>query len=418
MGIDKWRAIHNRWRISEKSLFFVALIGGSIGMLAGMYLFHHKTKKYRFSIGIPAILALQLLILLFVWAFWQGRALSPSAAVKSELEQIRKLDEETIQTFVSYENMVSENMISSNPASMETGAETTEAIELFFQNFQYHIYSEEIDGDHATVNVEIINIDTHALARDLCRSLTAHSLNLRSDTLEPKSLNDCFVLLRDTLKTNRYALISSTACFHLTKEGRVWVIQTDETLQDELVSGFISWMNDPDILSAEEVLTIYLDEFEALTAQEWIDYLQIDDIFDTGSASLSPEVDRYYMEKITEYFSCTIDSCRTNGSSADADITVRSIDMPGVLENYKQKLLEFAQTAEAITCDDTALADTSARFLLEALEESAEPASSEITVHLYNDGRTWQLEISDDLTDAFLGNIGQALETFSQPVSQ
>ena len=55
MGVDKWKARQNRWRISEKTLFLTALFGGSIGSLIGMYLFRHKTKKLRFSIGIPVI---------------------------------------------------------------------------------------------------------------------------------------------------------------------------------------------------------------------------------------------------------------------------------------------------------------------------------------------------------------------------
>lgn len=59
-GIDKRRAVKNRWRISESTLFLLALIGGSIGALAGMYAFHHKTKHIRFVIGIPLILILQI----------------------------------------------------------------------------------------------------------------------------------------------------------------------------------------------------------------------------------------------------------------------------------------------------------------------------------------------------------------------
>ena len=59
-GIDKRRAVKNRWRIAESTLFLLALIGGSIGALAGMYVFHHKTKHIRFVIGIPLILILQI----------------------------------------------------------------------------------------------------------------------------------------------------------------------------------------------------------------------------------------------------------------------------------------------------------------------------------------------------------------------
>lgn len=60
MLVDKWKAIHDRWRIPEKTLFTVAILGGSIGTLAGIYLFRHKTRHRSFTIGIPGILVLQI----------------------------------------------------------------------------------------------------------------------------------------------------------------------------------------------------------------------------------------------------------------------------------------------------------------------------------------------------------------------
>lgn len=66
MGIDKSKAIKRRWRIPEKSLFLSAVLGGSIGAIAGMQLFRHKTKHTKFVIGMPAILILQIVIIVAV----------------------------------------------------------------------------------------------------------------------------------------------------------------------------------------------------------------------------------------------------------------------------------------------------------------------------------------------------------------
>ena len=66
MGIDKYKAIKHRWRIPEKTLFLVSLIGGSVGTIAGMYIFRHKTKHWYFVIGMPAILVIQLLLYYFM----------------------------------------------------------------------------------------------------------------------------------------------------------------------------------------------------------------------------------------------------------------------------------------------------------------------------------------------------------------
>ncbi len=69
MGMDKAKAKKHAWRIPEKTLFFVSLIGGSVGTWAGMYLFRHKTKHWYFVIGMPAILILQIMI---VWYCLHG----------------------------------------------------------------------------------------------------------------------------------------------------------------------------------------------------------------------------------------------------------------------------------------------------------------------------------------------------------
>lgn len=61
MGIDKLKAKRHAWRIPEKGLFLVSILGGSIGTWAGMYLFRHKTKHWRFVVGMPAILILHLI---------------------------------------------------------------------------------------------------------------------------------------------------------------------------------------------------------------------------------------------------------------------------------------------------------------------------------------------------------------------
>jgi uncharacterized membrane protein YsdA (DUF1294 family) len=61
MGADKAKARRGAWRIPEKVLFLSALAGGSVGAIAGMFAFRHKTKHLRFVLGLPAILLAQLI---------------------------------------------------------------------------------------------------------------------------------------------------------------------------------------------------------------------------------------------------------------------------------------------------------------------------------------------------------------------
>lgn len=66
MYIDKYKAINNQWRISERTLISIAAIGGSIGSLLGMYTFRHKTKHIKFTFGIPFIIICQLIFIYLI----------------------------------------------------------------------------------------------------------------------------------------------------------------------------------------------------------------------------------------------------------------------------------------------------------------------------------------------------------------
>lgn len=68
-GADKARAVKGKWRISEAALILAALLGGSIGALAGMRIFHHKTRHRKFTIGIPVILVLQVIFMVLYYPY-------------------------------------------------------------------------------------------------------------------------------------------------------------------------------------------------------------------------------------------------------------------------------------------------------------------------------------------------------------
>ena len=59
-GIDKWKAKRAKWRVSEATLIWLAVLGGSIGALLGMKTWHHKTQHAKFKYGIPFILLAQI----------------------------------------------------------------------------------------------------------------------------------------------------------------------------------------------------------------------------------------------------------------------------------------------------------------------------------------------------------------------
>ena len=65
MFLDKQKAKRGKWRIPEKTLFLLAAIGGSLGTTLGMHVFRHKTKHWYFKLGMPLILIVQIILIIY-----------------------------------------------------------------------------------------------------------------------------------------------------------------------------------------------------------------------------------------------------------------------------------------------------------------------------------------------------------------
>ena len=70
MWADKKKAIKGKYRIPEKTLFLIAILGGSIGSIIGMNKFRHKTKHWYFKYGMPTILILQIIAICVSWHYF------------------------------------------------------------------------------------------------------------------------------------------------------------------------------------------------------------------------------------------------------------------------------------------------------------------------------------------------------------
>ena len=66
MAVDKYKAKKGYWRIPEGTLIIITLLGGGIGTIAGMYTFRHKTKKLKFTVGLPTILISEIVAIIYL----------------------------------------------------------------------------------------------------------------------------------------------------------------------------------------------------------------------------------------------------------------------------------------------------------------------------------------------------------------
>ena len=342
-------------------------------------------------------------VLLFTVFFLTGcHSSKAEKAVISELELIKQLDEETIRSFISYEDMMS-----SDAKTSSIGEETTEAVQLFFKHFDYRILSSSTSKEQASVKVRLTNLDMKSLAHDLYLSLSARSADPRT-SVPALTMRDYFSLLGSVLKTHTYKIISSDTTIELTKlSDGSWSIQNTSDLEDALVGGFITYLKDKDLVSPEEIVPLTFDCFLKFTPADWISYLNMDDIFQTGS-SLSSSLDQEVASQISRYFRYQIVSSSIDGNHATVIVTVTSLNLESILEDYRQKLLSYASTTEAIRATDQELAEKTAQLLLTSLKANDATFSQNIEVHLVNNGFSWSVQLDETFTDAVLGNSAKA----------
>lgn len=408
MGIDKRRARKNKWRVQEKTLFLIALLFGSIGVLTGMYVFRHKTRRLSFKLGIPAIIAVQVLLVVLFFSWNAGRQNRPEQVVRNDLNRIRELDADTIQSFVSYENLINSDLTSSAPDD-----KTVEAVSLFFKNFNYKIIQKQTEGDTASVTVRITNIDMHALASDLIRAILTESVDIYTDSND-RQTDNYYELLCDTLSSKTYETKNTTAVFQLRKDASGWVILADPELENALVSGFISYINDPHLLPVSEILSIHLDAFRELSPEQWADYLAADDIFALYNEEYSHKIDEEYISQLANAFDYEIIKCTEEEQSAEAVVRIYSVNMSNVLAAYKEKLLAYAQTTRSLRDDSVSFSNETSRLLLESLRENDKTTGTDVTIHMRNTGKLWEIQFDESFTNALMGDMRGAMDEFNE----
>lgn len=336
---------------------------------------------------------------------------SPKGVVRKELNLIKNLDEETIESFSSYK-IFSES--ESLPAEIRQSA--LEAMKLFFQNFSYKIEDTNITKDQAVVTVSITNIDARTLANDLCRAIIADSLNHPAKA-EQSSVAFYSDLLKYLLTQNQYELKTTTLEIPLEKIEGIWTIISSAKLEDGLVGGLSSYMMDPDIVSAQELVEINLKHFQDMTPDQFLSYFGIDDIFSTSS-STAGEIDLAFASQILDHLTYQIVSSNQTDSSAEVLVDITNLDLYSVLDSYKVALLAYAETADPILSTEQERNEKTALLLLESLQETDEVTTNTLSIQLKNTGLIWEIQNTSELTEAILGNITEASSAFLEASEQ
>ena len=196
------------------------------------------------------------------------------------------------------------------------------------------------------------------------------------------------------------------------------MIQNTDQLEDDLVSGFISYLKDPYLVTPEEMITVVLEGLMAKSPEEWKTYLNMQDIFSTYSQNYE-KTDDALAEQLSRHISYKILSVTEDQEqkSATAKITITSLDMECVLKRYQELLMDYAATTESIRASSSELAYETASLLAQALTENEATTDTEVVIHFTNNGSSWEMQLNEDFTNALLGNAGAAIENFQNDSS-
>lgn len=335
----------------------------------------------------------------------------PEKAVRKELDYIQKLDEEKISSFLSYDDI-----LASSNLSLEAGPDTTEAIRLFFKDFKYHIVSstQAKDGSAASVTVSLTNLNARELAKDLCREIYRDSLSYSHSDYD---IHSAFTLIKDCLEHHDYPKATTTVTFQLSSDHDVWTIQNSPELEDQLVGGLVSALSDPYLLSPEDILDLTLAPFRDFTAQDWQNYLNISDVFATGTDQ-ADTIDQLLFQQIASFFDYQITDVVQDGDDAKVTVNITSLDLNAVVESCLGPLRDYGTSTESIRDSAEEFNQKTADILIHALEENTSSTLTPVTILLHNDGHTWDPVLDGTFTDALLGNLDASLSSLNDAAAE
>ena len=207
-------------------------------------------------------------------------------AVKQELDQLKNLDSITTQKYISYQEL-----FPGEPEDIAISSDIEEVFSLFFQDFDYKILDVNVDKDRqsAQANLRLVTLDAHALAEDFSKAQLKHEISQSASSEEATeqtiSLEERYMLLDELLKSNDYQTVERNCTISLDasdKDGETsWEIRRTNTLENDLVGGLMNNLTDPDILSPEDTILVYLNTLKNMSTEELGNYLNADSIIST-----------------------------------------------------------------------------------------------------------------------------------------
>lgn len=410
-GIDKYKAIHHKWRIRESALFAIAILGGSVGCLIGMRVFHHKTLHPSFRIGIPLILVVELIaggVFFYTVSNHTPYRQDPVKVVRHELSSLSQQKKSAIAKTLDVHDV-----FPSADNEQTVPSDVTSVFADFFHDFSYHIRDFSEQGNSASVTVSLTTPDGEALAKEYSRQVMIKQIqNSASPASVDFSLEDCYLLLDNVLKNNDFQSITSDYTITLTRSGKFWNIDSPKSLSAAVTGNFSTYVADASLFSPSEVIAIHLDTLKAFDTEQLNRYLALDALFaseETSNRSIVKAIAGQLLNCLD--YSITSETMSDDGKDASVDLDLTSCDFSSIVSSYQEQYTAYLNSSQALEDGTEGRQNHANDLLVNCITTNTKTSTTPVTIHLVNDGNNWRIPQSDEITTALLGNLEEALTT-------
>ena len=331
--------------------------------------------------------------------------------ITNELDLLKNLDSDTTLKYISYRELFpdAEN-------NDQLSDRITEVFSLFFKDFDYKILSIDVNQKNhsATADLRLTTLDAQALARDYTSALLKKDIMDAAENTENTnetglSLEERYTVLSELLKDTEYDTVQHECSIELSStEDDTWEIKRTYSLENDLVGNLMTYLSDPDILSPDETLNVYLKTLKEMDLNQMNNYLGLENSF-SDSDTAKQEIALALAGKIHSSFDYEIVSTDVSGYHAQVHTKITTFDSDAILRDYQDQIDQYLSTSKAVIDGQENRYQKSFDILLKCIQKTTETRNSAVTFHLINDGVSWKLEDNSlELGNAILGTLTQA----------
>ena len=173
-------------------------------------------------------------------------------------------------------------------------------------------------------------------------------------------------------------------------------------------------MADPDLFRPAEIVSIYFDTLKGFDSEQLNRFLALDDLITEQTDTKQTFVSTIANQIIT-YLDYTImsETITEDGKDAVVEIALTNLDCHAIMEQYQEQVRAYTATSQALQDGYEVRVQKSYELLVTALSENTVSTVIPVSISLHNDGTTWQMELTPELSQALLGNFTAAYQEAS-----